>query len=382
MKAKLFIALALLAYSCKPVVNNESFRINDREKAPIQVSVEPRDATFSFSEHYVSGELIRLSGCRVASIAQVIPLPDGRFAIRGKVFSEGETSMTACVAMFSATGALESMLVKIGNGPDEVVNAFDARYNQETGRIDVLASYGKEIVQYDLTTLRKAGVIQLDNQEIVVAGGIQPLEDGKMLVYKDMSYASGEEYKVYLCEASTGMILDRYLPFNKQVTELLSHFEHKNNVSMAGGAAYFAEIYLPIIYRFDGKDLRPFIGFTENRYSFPSSILTECGDDMMALDQKARESGKIFFHTNFFFTSKHVYSTFQVGERIPYMNVISVDASISDTFNEINDDLCTGIKRKCRDFSFRIVGSDDDHVIFMLDLEEEDNPVLIKLKEA
>ena len=381
---KLISCLSIVLFlvtSCNSSRDSDPYRIKDREDAPIQVSMEPQDGVFIFSEHFSSGELIRLSGCRVSNIEQVLPLPDGRFAIRGKVYSPSESSMTACVSLFSATGSLESMLVKVGNGPEEVVNAFDARYNPEKGTIDVLASHGKEIVRYDLSTFRKSSVTPVDDKEIVVAGGIQPVGGGEMLVYKDMSYSGGKEYKVYLCDAMSGRILDRFLPLNKQVAELLSHFDHKNNVSMAGEAAYFTEIYLPIVYRFDGESLRPFVGYRENKYSFPSDILIESGDDMMVLDRMARESGRIFFHTNYFLTAKHIYSTFQVGERVPYLNVICPEASTSRSYNEIKDDLCTGITRKCKDFAFRMVGSDDEYLFYMLDMEEEDNPVLLKLKE-
>lgn len=359
----------------------ETYRNEDREKAHIRVSIEPQKETLYFSRLFASGTTVDLSGCKVSRVSKVFLLGDGRLIVfASRIIPEGNVSSSFRAAVFTPEGKYLYPLLRIGNGPEEVINVQDVQYNPYKNSFDVLSDYGRKIIRYDLETRKKVETILVDSKEIVCGSSFLPLDNDYVLIYKNLSYTRGREYKLYLCKLPGCEVVDRFLPFDKQTAETISSFKQRNNIFQVGKSTYFSEVFLNIIYKFESGKLLPFVGFKDNRYSLPDNLLHNKNSHFEELVENAVGASKIYFHTAFFLSGRHVFSSFKYLEDQQYFNVISIDEQESHSYDRICDDVCTGITASCKDYKFSVVGTDDNHVLFAL--ETENNPMILLLQNS
>lgn len=357
---------------------DELYRTVDRDNAKIEVSIEPDEGFLVLGDLFSSGETVYLKGCRLNRIQQVFQLDDGRFiVVASRIFPDDKASVASSIGIFSVDGQLLSVLARIGNGPDEVVNVQDVKYNRYTNTVDVLSNYGRELARYDIKTSKKIETVRLNEKEIVCGAGFLPVDETLVLIYKNMSYSRFREYKLYLCDSGTGEILMRSFPFDKQTSENVSGFGQVNNLCEYNGTVYFSEKFLNTIYAFSQEGPEPYIGFKENKYSLPESILRPHYKDVIAFQNAAINLSKIYDHGNFFFSGDKIFSSFCCFDEQYYINVISLDTQQSHAYRGVTDNLCTGGDYPCNDHSFLLVGSNRKSIIFCLDDELSENPILV-----
>ena len=169
--------------------------------------------------------------------------------------------------------------------------------------------------------------------------------------------------------------MDRFLPFDKQTAETLSHFGQRNNLSRVGDEVFFSEAFLNTIYKFDEGLLSPFVGFNDNKYTLPVELLHKRYSQAFDLLDDAASASKIYFHGSFFYSAGTIYSTFKYLTDQQYFNVISCDKQESVSYDSIFDDICTGISASCKEHKFSVVATDSEHVFFKL--ETDQNPLLL-----
>lgn len=342
----------------------------------MRVSIEPQSQTFFFSQQFTKGKVIELSGCLISRLEKVIPLTDGRVVVvASKIMPDDNSSVSFKAAFFSSDGKFLTPLLRIGNGPNEVINVQDIEWNPYKNSIDVLSDYGRKIIRFDISSQKIIETISVDSKEIVCGESFLPLDSERLLIYKNLGFTRNREYKLYLCDASTGDVLDRFLPFDKQTAETLSHFGQRNNLSRVGDEVFFSEAFLNTIYKFDEGLLSPFVGFNDNKYTLPVELLHKRYSQAFDLLDDAASASKIFFHGSFFYSAGTIYSTFKYLTDQQYFNVISCDKQESVSYDSICDDICTGISASCKEYKFSIVATDSEHVFFKL--ETDPNPLLL-----
>jgi len=311
----------------------------------------------------------------VSWIEKVLLLKDGRFVVvASKVFPDETPDVSFRAALFSPDGNMLFPLFRIGNGPEEVINVQDVQLNHYKNSIDVLYDFGRKILRFDMGTQKIAEIVPIDSKEIVCGESFLPLEDNKVLIYKNISFTQDREYKLYLYDASSGKVLNRFLPFDKQTAEVLSEFGQRNNLSRVANDALFSEVFLDTIYKFNGDELYPLIGFESNRYSLPEELLHKFSRSERLIDYAVGAS-KIYFHGSFFLSGGEVYSSFKYLKDQTFFNVVSIEEQNSISYDRIYDDICTGVSALCTDYVFSVVGADSEHVVFRM--ETEQNPTVL-----
>lgn len=381
--AKIYVLLLLsVLASCKVSKpgGEEAYRRTDKLKAPLQVSLEPGEDVFVFSDHFSSGRMIGLSGCRIGRISGVFPLDDGRIVVSASdILPDEGSAVSSCVALFSEDGKFLSHWVKIGNGPEEVVNVQDVKLNPWRHTLDVLSDFGRTIVRYDMESLKRIESVPVDAEEIVSGESFLPLDYERVLIYKNLGFREEREYKVYLCDASTGRVQERYLPFDKQTAETLGSFGQSNMLSRNAGKIFFSEVFMETIYQYADGALIPYVGFRDNRYSLPEELL-HSGFEYDDLKKAAAESSKIYFHGSFYPVAGRFYSRFCYREHF-YLNEMIPDRGESHAYRFLQDDLCSGIGASCDEHRFRIVGSDADRLFFVLETEGNTSLLILTTME-
>lgn len=373
-----FLSILLFLISCKSVIKEtEVYRTEDREKAPISVSIEPQHETLYFSSLFSSGKVIELSGCTISNIEKVILLADGRLVVVASRIFPGDNSsiISSKAGLFSSEGVFLAPLLRIGNGPNEVINVQDVKVNPFKKSLDVLSDFGRKILRFDIDSQEIVEIIPIDSMEIVCGEGFLPLYGNKFLIYKNLSHTKDQEYKLYLFDATTGKVLDRFLPFDKQTAETLSHFEQRNNLCEVGDDLFFSEGFMNTLYKFKEGDLVPYVGFRDNKYSLPDELLHRSYTQSFDLIEEAAHASKIYFHGSFFFSAGKIFSTYKYLTDQQYFNVISCDEQKSISYDSICDDICTGISASCKEHKFSVVATDSEHVFFKL--ETDQNPLLL-----
>jgi len=373
----LFGLFGLLLSSCGGSVADDSYRIVDRQAAPVQVEVSPGEATFTFSEHFSSCDTVSLSGCLMSYPAQLYTLEDGRMILRAKIVQKTtDGDMVSMVGVFSSEGELLGTVAREGRGPEEMIDVVSIKPNPYLGTIDVLGFSGTKVYRYDAKTLEKRDEFSVLESDIVAAENFMPVDAERYLFYKNLSYSTKEEYKLNLYNVKTGAVEKTFLPLDKKVAESLS-FVQNNHLSTCGGEILFAEGFLPVVYKYADTELKPYVGLNYGKHEVTESELkADYGGDVVRLCEYLDGADRIYGHDSFYCTDNEIFSAFYY--RGPsYLNVISMSEGVSATYSRMNDDMVLKREVAWKKFEYTIVGSDKDAVYFLADRGDK-NSLLIK----
>ena len=132
--------------------------------------------------------------------------------------------------LFSDDGEFLLPIVSRGRGPEEMVTVDDMCYNRFSNTLDVLGNYVQAIYQFDLESYKITNKIDIDKDEIIVANRLYPIDRDRYMLYKQFPYASGDDFKLYVFNHSTGQVEQRVLKMeDEELAELLS-FGQSNNI--------------------------------------------------------------------------------------------------------------------------------------------------------
>lgn len=367
----------LFMSSCKTKEADDSYRTADRKAAPVQVSIRPGEETFTFSEHFSNCDTVNLEGCLISHPEQFYVLEDGRLVLRANILQKtAEGEINSRVGVFSSNGKLLGIAARVGRGPEEMVDIVSIKPNPFLGTIDVLGFAGTKVYRYDAETLRKKDEFSIMTSDIIVAENFIPVDADKYLFYKNLAYSEDEEYKLYLYNATTGAIEKTFLVLDKKVAESLCFVQY-NHLSAHGEDMFFSEGFLPVVYKYENAELKPYIGLNYGKYEVSDSELkADYGGDVVELSMCLDNSSRIYGHMSFYFTDSEIYSTFFY--RGPsYLNVISMPEATSVTYSQMNDDMVLHREVSWKEYKYRIAGS-DGNTLYILAEREDENPLLIK----
>lgn len=326
----LFIANILLVSSCT--------RKQETIKADYEMDVVPSSDTLVFSDYFESFKIIPLRGRIVSHVTDAVFTEDGMI-LKSEIGGSGTDR--SVINLFSDDGEFLKPILRIGRGPEEMVTVEDMCYNRYSNTFDVLGNYGQAIYQFDLETYRIINKIDVDKDEIIVANRLYPIDMDRYMLYKQFPYASGDDYKLYVFNHSTGQVEQRFLKMeNEKLAELLS-FGQSNNIYEHNDSLYYYEAFGRVVYRYDGERMHPYVSFAENRYSLPETTLERHYSGLYDLVKALEASQYIWAHINVFQAGDTMFSTYTYNNR-GYTCVMDIESGKCKSYPVLYDDMVWG----------------------------------------
>lgn len=326
-----YVILLICMFSLSSCAGRQEVLVGD-----YSFPVIPADDTLCFNDVFSSYEVIQLKDAVVSGVRDVVLL-DSAMILRGTVNPDEDESDKFAVGLFSRKGEFLRPIVRIGRGPEELLTIEDMCLNKYCNTLDILCNYGQNIYRYDLQDFSLKDRLSLDSKDIVSATGIAPVDSSCYLVYKQYPYSKSQDYKLYLYDAETGDVKNRFLPMNEKLAENLA-FSQDNNVYEFDGAVYYYEAFGKCIYRYSQGGMVPYVTWAENKYSLPDNILEEAGPNIMEFVQMLQQSPYVWGHINFYRCGNRFFSTYMCGKNC-YLNIIDLDKESSSSYSCIKDDM-------------------------------------------
>ena len=321
---------ALLAVACS--------KKQETVMADYEVDIVPASDTLVFSDYFESFKVIPLQGRIVSHVTDAV-FTDGGMILRSEIGGSGTDR--SVINLFSEDGEFLQPILRIGRGPEEMVTVDDMCYNRYSNTLDVLGNYGQAIYQFDLESYKITNKIDVDKDEVIVANRLYPIDSDRYLLYKQFPYASGDDYKLYVFNHTTGQVEQRFLKMeDEELAELLS-FGQSNNIYEHDGSLYYYEAFGQTVYRYDGDRMHPYVSFAENRYSLPGAILERHYDGLYDLVKTLESSQYIWAHISLFQTGDTMFSTYTYNNRC-YTCVMDFESGTSRSYSVLYDDIVWG----------------------------------------
>lgn len=318
------ISLALfLSTNCKDFKTNKT-RIFD---APINVEITSTADTLKLSDYFQHCDYLELKGQLLADISDVKQAND-LFFIQSKV--QGKD-----IHIFDETGNYIRSLIRYGRANNEVLNMQAFCYNKHLGTVDVLCNYGMEIKQYSIDG-ESYQTIPLPQESIISAKDIEILDDSTYVLYKDVGFTDSLEYKLYFYDYKKQSVINTFIPLDRNIEEKIS-FSQNNNLFFNNGNLYFYEVFQNGIFEVGDEDIKPYVAFVKNSYTFPSGDFLICKDEM-DLIRHCQESNYIWAHVNCIQCDNLIFSFFTYNKNI-YGNVINTNTKDAHSYLYLQDDL-------------------------------------------
>ena len=326
----IFIINILLVASCA--------RKQEVAKADYEMDVVPSSDTLVFSDYFESFKIIPLRGRIVSHVTDAI-FTEGGLIFKSEIGGSGTDR--SVINLFSEDGEFLLPILRIGRGPEEMVTVDDMCYNRFSNTLDVLGNYGQAIYQFDLESYKITNKIDIDKDEIIVANRLYPIDRDRYMLYKQFPYASGDDFKLYVFNHSTGQVEQRFLKMeDEELAELLS-FGQSNNIYEHGGRLYFYEAFGQTVYRYDGARMQPYVSFAKNKFSLPVTILERHYDGLYDLVKTLESSQYIWAHINVFQTGDTMFSTYTYNNRC-YTCIMDLGTGKSRSYPVLYDDIVWG----------------------------------------
>lgn len=326
--------------------------------------VSPANDTLRFSEVFNSYEVIQLKDAVISGVRDVVLL-DSTMILRGTINPDSNETERYAVGLFSRKGDFLRPIVRIGRGPEEVLTIEDMCLNKYCNTLDILCNYGQNIYRYELGDFRLSEQMNIDKKDIFSATGIAPVDSSCYLVYKQYPYSEAKDYKLYLYDAETGVVKNRFLPMDERLAENLA-FSQENNVLDFNDTVYYYVAFGKCIYRYSQEGMMPYVSMEENRYSLPDDILKEAGPDLMKFIETLQQSPYVWGHINVYRCGNRFFSTYMCGKTC-YLNIIDLDKGSSASYSCIKDDLIWNIATYDVRGVFMLAGAGTDWLAYVVE---------------
>lgn len=317
------ILLSILLTGC----NRQQNIMRESIEADIQVTLTPQQDTVVLSSVYEQKvDILALDSIVLASVSKVLRY-DSLWIVKGKS-SEGG------VHLFDNGGHYQKSLLKWGQGPTEVFDIGTMKMQQNT--LYLLVNAGTEIIKYSLLSQEQELRFKLP-AEIFSATDFEVLPNGKFLFLKSVARIPGKEYKLYIYNHQNEQIEGRFLELDKKAGEYIS-FSQTNCLYRMGDEVRYYEVFRNGICQLTDNNLKGYIGFTNNKYTFPEDELYNDSYTFEAFIETCKNSNYIWAHANLYEGNRFISSIYTYHNEI-YWNLIDKFNNTSHSYKWIRDDM-------------------------------------------
>lgn len=301
--------------------------VRDNIKANIHVSFIPREDTVSLSSIYGRKvDILTLDSIVLASVSKVLRY-DSLWIVKGKSAEGG-------VHLFSNKGHYLKPLLRWGQGPTEVFDIWAMKLYQDA--VYLLANAGTEVIKYSLLSQELEWRFKVPD-EVLSATDFELLSDGKFVFLKSVARKPEKEYKLYVYNDQKRQIEGCFLELDKKAGDYIS-FSQTDCLYRMGDKIRYYEVFRNGICQLVNGDLEGYIGFVNNKYTFPEDELYQDSYTFETFIETCENSNYIWGHRNLYEGNRFISSSYNYRNDM-YWNLIDKFSNNSHSYKWVRDDL-------------------------------------------
>lgn len=318
--------IMLFAGACSSGDKNDSVSMSKAVEL-----IPDADTTLTLSDYFCDDySVIELKGATLSYVHSVIKL-DSIIVVKADCHD-------GLLLAFDAAGNYIKPLIRRGQGPDEVMHlgAVKAR----GGHIYALVNGGRELWQIDPMSGTVTDKMKVPD-ELCYPDNFNFIGDN-IVFYKDlMNQANSDiQYHLAVYDPADGHIVAQHYPIDTEASQYIILSSNGSLEYESDTTLLYMRSFMPGVDRIGLDSVKPYIRFTENKYTFPHEKL-HGNYTFMDFVNYCRECDYIWMHNNINVGRNIIMSTFDYhGNR--YTNFINIGDCSSQSALSVHDDIVTG----------------------------------------
>lgn len=341
--------LLLLAGACSSGGKSESVDVSTSVEL-----IPDGNATVKLSDYFRDDySVIELKGAALSYVLSVIKL-DSVIVVQAN-------SDEGLLLAFDAEGNYIKPLIRRGQGPDEVMHLGAVK--SRGSHIYALVNGGRELWQIDPMTGAVVDKMKVPD-ELCYPDNFNFI-GSNIVFYKDLVNQAipGTQYHVSVYDPVGKRVVAQHYPIDAELSQYIILSSNGSLEYESDTTLLYMRSFMPGIDHVGIDSVKPYISFTENRYTFPAEKL-HGNYTFMDFVNYCRECDYLWMHNNINAGRNIIMSTFDYqGNR--YTNFINLGDRSSQSALTVFDDIVTGCTYDLTEDEWgHIVGTDGDCFLF------------------